>query len=252
VNTVMRDTAARAAVSAVSGAAIVGSRSGPTPNHPATATWYARLRKPYFTPPGPVFGVARGMLDLMLAFAGYRLMREPARPARTMIPGTWAATVLGPKRIQHDARFVRPPQLRQGERPLQPPMRAPQGIGRGGLVQQRQRIARPLPEHHVGGHAGADHRRCRIAGQDALQQFIGLCRSASQPEEVGKGGGGTLMRAVEGQGAPRCPFRAGHVGGPIGRGTQASTKPGASRTASCKEIVASSAWSAAISACPSM
>jgi len=92
----MRETtAALAAVSAVSAAAIVGSRSGPTPSHPATATWYARLRKPSFTPPGPVFGAAWGMLDLLLAFAGYRLMRAPARPARTIALGTWAATVLG-------------------------------------------------------------------------------------------------------------------------------------------------------------
>jgi tryptophan-rich sensory protein len=92
----MRDTtAALAAGSAVTAAALAGARSGPTPSHPATAAWYARLRKPSFTPPGPVFGAAWGVLDVLLGYAGYRLMRSPPRPARTVALGAWAATLLG-------------------------------------------------------------------------------------------------------------------------------------------------------------
>jgi benzodiazapine receptor len=92
----MRDTtAALVASSAVTAAALVGARSGPTPSHPTTAAWYARLRKPSFTPPGPVFGAAWGVLDVLLGYAGYRLMRSPTRPARTVALGAWTATVLG-------------------------------------------------------------------------------------------------------------------------------------------------------------
>jgi tryptophan-rich sensory protein len=88
-------TAALAAASSVTAAALVGARSGPTPSHPATAAWYARLRKPSFTPPGPVFGAAWGALDVLLGYAGYRLMRSPPRSARTVALGAWAATLLG-------------------------------------------------------------------------------------------------------------------------------------------------------------
>ena len=92
----MRDTtAALAAGSAIAAAALIGARSGPTPAHPATAAWYAHLRKPSFTPPGPVFGAAWGVLDVLLGYAGYRLMRSPPRPARTVAIGSWVATVLG-------------------------------------------------------------------------------------------------------------------------------------------------------------
>jgi tryptophan-rich sensory protein len=76
-------------------AAIVGSRSGPTPTQPRTAAWYARLRKPAFTPPGPVFGAAWTALDGLLWYSGYRLLRRPAQPGRNLALGLWGATVLG-------------------------------------------------------------------------------------------------------------------------------------------------------------
>ena len=36
-----------------------------------------------------------GDVDVLLGYAGYRLMRSPPRPARTVALGAWAATLLG-------------------------------------------------------------------------------------------------------------------------------------------------------------
>ena len=81
--------------SAVAAAAGAGSLFGPTPARPRTALWYARLRKPSFTPPGPVFGVVWTALDTLLWYTGYRLARRPATPARNFALGFWGATLLG-------------------------------------------------------------------------------------------------------------------------------------------------------------
>jgi benzodiazapine receptor len=92
----MRDgAAALVAISAVGAAAALGSRFGPTPAHPVTAAWYARLSKPSFTPPGPAFGAAWGALDMALAYSGYRLMRGPPRPGRGVALVAWVMTVAG-------------------------------------------------------------------------------------------------------------------------------------------------------------
>ena len=48
-----------------------GKRFSPTPDHPRTAWWYARLNKPGYTPPGPVFGGAWGLIQMALAYGGY-------------------------------------------------------------------------------------------------------------------------------------------------------------------------------------
>jgi benzodiazapine receptor len=87
--------AAFAAGLAIACAAAAGSRFGPTPAHPATAAWYGRLRKPSYTPPGPVFGMAWTMLDALLCYSGYRLLCRPSRPDRNLALGFWAATVAG-------------------------------------------------------------------------------------------------------------------------------------------------------------
>lgn len=79
---------------AVTSAQIVGGLRRPTPDQPATAAWYAGLRKPAFTPPGPVFGVAWTGLDTLLGYAGYRLLTRPASRARTAALGLWALNVL--------------------------------------------------------------------------------------------------------------------------------------------------------------
>lgn len=89
-----KTTALLLAGSAVATAQIIGGLRGPTPGQPATAAWYARLRKPTFTPPGPVFGAAWTCLDGLLGYAGYRLLTRPASRARTMALGLWAVNVL--------------------------------------------------------------------------------------------------------------------------------------------------------------
>jgi tryptophan-rich sensory protein len=81
--------------SAVATAAGAGARFGPGPNRPGTAFWYARLRKPPFTPPSPVFGVVWTTLDGLLWYAGYRLATRPASPRRNFALGFWGATLIG-------------------------------------------------------------------------------------------------------------------------------------------------------------
>ena len=76
-------------------AQLVGGRFGPTPNRPRTAAWYAALRKPSFTPPGPVFGIAWTALDALLGYAGYRLLTARPSPTRTAALSFWGANVLG-------------------------------------------------------------------------------------------------------------------------------------------------------------
>ena len=90
-----KSSAAAIAGSAVVAAQLLGARWSPTPGHPRTAAWYASLRKPSFTPPGPVFGAAWTGLDALLGYSGYRLLTAPAKPARSWALGAWALNVLG-------------------------------------------------------------------------------------------------------------------------------------------------------------
>lgn len=90
-----KEVAALAAGGAVTAAQILGAQRNPGPNHPRTAAWYASLRKPSFTPPGPVFGVAWTGLDILLGYAGYRLLRARPSSARTVALGAWSLNLLG-------------------------------------------------------------------------------------------------------------------------------------------------------------
>jgi translocator protein len=83
------------AATAVAAAQIVGGLRGPTPSHPTTAAWYARLRKPSFTPPGPVFGIAWTALDSLLGYAGFRLLAAKPSNARTVALSLWGVNLLG-------------------------------------------------------------------------------------------------------------------------------------------------------------
>ncbi len=74
---------------------LVGGRNSPTPMHPATAAWYAKLEKPSYTPPGPVFGLVWPLLDGLLWFAGYRLATRRPSPARHLALGAWLLNVVG-------------------------------------------------------------------------------------------------------------------------------------------------------------
>jgi benzodiazapine receptor len=86
--------AAVAGVAAV-GALLSGSQFNPGPQHPRTALWYARLEKPDFTPPGPVFGIAWTALDGLLAYTGYRLLTRAPSNAKRFALGAWILTLFG-------------------------------------------------------------------------------------------------------------------------------------------------------------
>lgn len=90
-----RTTAATLAGGSVIAAQLSGARYTPSPGQPVTAAWYAALRKPAFTPPGPVFGLAWTALDVLLGYAGYRLLVSPPSTNRTVALGAWSLNVLG-------------------------------------------------------------------------------------------------------------------------------------------------------------
>ena len=77
-------TAAAIAGSAVISAQLTGGRWNPSPAQPRTAAWYLALRKPSFTPPGPVFGLAWTALDGLLGYGGYRLLTAPPSSRRNI------------------------------------------------------------------------------------------------------------------------------------------------------------------------
>ncbi len=74
-------------------AGAVGATNGP--QRPATAAWYGLLRKPGFTPSGRVIAPAWGILELLLAGTGYRLLQAPGTQARSAALGSWCMTLLG-------------------------------------------------------------------------------------------------------------------------------------------------------------
>jgi benzodiazapine receptor len=83
------------AAAALTGALLIGGSYGPKPDHPKTRAWYKSLRKPSFTPPKPVYGVAWSALGALLVFSGSRLLTAPQSRTRTSALGLWVANVLG-------------------------------------------------------------------------------------------------------------------------------------------------------------
>ena len=77
----------------VGAAALAGGANGP--QRPRAALWYLRLRKPGYTPPGPAVGATWGVLEVLLAASGYRLLRAPTSRARTTALTGWALTLAG-------------------------------------------------------------------------------------------------------------------------------------------------------------
>lgn len=77
------------------GALLAGGRFNPGPKNPRTAAWYARLDKPDYTPPGPIFGIAWTMLDGLMWYSGYRLLSARASTAKRIALGAWVASVVG-------------------------------------------------------------------------------------------------------------------------------------------------------------
>jgi len=95
ISTTDKSLAALTSAALVGAAALAGGRYGPTPAHPKTAAWYATLRKPSFTPPGPVFGAAWTVLDGLLWYSGYRLLSRRSKPGSGAAAAMWGLTVLG-------------------------------------------------------------------------------------------------------------------------------------------------------------
>ena len=88
-------SAALVSAAVLGAAALVGRRYAPSPDHPATAAWYAKLRKSPLTPPGPVFGGAWAVLYPLLGWAGYRLLSAPASSRRSQAIAAWGCNVAG-------------------------------------------------------------------------------------------------------------------------------------------------------------
>jgi len=90
---VNKTAAALTSLAAVLGAGLIGAQFGP--QRPREAIWYAALRKPGYTPPGPAIGVAWGVLETLLCVTGYRLLTGPDSPARSGALAGWVATLGG-------------------------------------------------------------------------------------------------------------------------------------------------------------
>ncbi len=88
-----RPAAAAIAGLAVLACAAAGGANGP--QRPRAAVWYLGLKKPGFTPPGPVVGATWGVLEGLLVAAGYRLLRAPASTSRDVAVAGWAGVLAG-------------------------------------------------------------------------------------------------------------------------------------------------------------
>jgi len=86
-------TAALLAIGSVATAAYVGAQYGP--QNPPTGAWYARLRKPSYTPSGKVIGAVWSALDILLCITGYRLLRADRSPARSVALAGWIGDLAG-------------------------------------------------------------------------------------------------------------------------------------------------------------
>lgn len=87
--------AAGAAVAGTLGvSAAAGTRHVPDRRtDPDTYAWYRGLDKPGFTPPDTAFGVVWPLLQLGLAWGGYRLFRRRPGKARNRAAGLWLFNV---------------------------------------------------------------------------------------------------------------------------------------------------------------
>jgi tryptophan-rich sensory protein len=89
-----KNDAALLATGAVLAAALIGGRFNPA--NVRDATWYAHLEKPEFRPSPPVIGAAWTALDVLLAYAGTRLLSTPPQaPGRQAAVAGWGTAVGG-------------------------------------------------------------------------------------------------------------------------------------------------------------
>src|SRR5579875_648557 len=88
-----QSTAATLAIGSVAVAALIGGSFGP--QDPRAAVWYSSLRKPSYTPPGPVIGGVWGVLEVLLCLTGYRLLTRSPSKARNLAVSCWAGNLAG-------------------------------------------------------------------------------------------------------------------------------------------------------------
>ncbi len=88
-----RIIAALISIASVATAGMIGASYGP--QRPREAAWYASLRKPPYTPPGPAIGITWGVLETLLCVVGYRLLAKPTSVARSVGLGGWLGTLAG-------------------------------------------------------------------------------------------------------------------------------------------------------------
>jgi tryptophan-rich sensory protein len=81
------------AVAAVTTAALIGGSFGP--QNPKAAIWYGSLRKPSYTPPGPVIGGVWAVLEILLCVTGYRLLTSRPGKARALALTCWFGDLAG-------------------------------------------------------------------------------------------------------------------------------------------------------------
>jgi benzodiazapine receptor len=85
--------AALVSMGSVAAAAVTGGSFGP--QEPKAAAWYASLRKPSYTPPGPAIGIVWGFLEVLLCVTRFRLLSDPPSRSRGLALASWGATLLG-------------------------------------------------------------------------------------------------------------------------------------------------------------
>lgn len=72
---------------------LVETRTSPGPQNPSTQRWYRALEKPPVTPPDAVFGGIWPILQGLITYGAFRLMRHPSSPERNTALGLWGGTL---------------------------------------------------------------------------------------------------------------------------------------------------------------
>lgn len=86
-------SAATIAIAVIGLASVVAVTLPGVQNDAGRFLWYRRLDKPKLTPPDPVFGIAWPVIELALAYGGWRLLRQPRTPRRDEALGLLAFNV---------------------------------------------------------------------------------------------------------------------------------------------------------------
>ncbi len=86
-------SAAAIAITVIGVASVVAVVLPGVQNDATRSAWYRRLDKPRLTPPDPVFGIAWPLIEIGLAFAGWRLLQRPESAKRNLALGLLGANI---------------------------------------------------------------------------------------------------------------------------------------------------------------